>query len=209
MKNTLIICLLFVVSNVFGQDYLVKPDGTKLVGRVVWMAKKTLSFETQEGQTAEYKINGLAVIHIADPDFKMKEVYLTNTKYDRTDRGIHLEMLDNPIDDRESNTNTTNINLNAEHKSSLSITTDDHSPKAKIVLECTDCTNTGTLMMESEDKLSKLLWSFEATKGRAFPMEVELNSGKVYSLYYRDGNRHAIEKKVSIKPGLNRIGVFE
>ncbi|MFN3849130.1 MAG: hypothetical protein ACK4NY_06860 [Spirosomataceae bacterium] len=211
MKNLLSMCLIFVASNILGQDYIVKPDGTKYTGKAISMSKNTLYFRTQNDNIGEYKIDRLAVIHIEDPNFKMKGVILTNTNYEKDDSGIHIEMLNNPIVKTSASpkSSTTNVNIQSERSSSLSITTDDDSPKAKIVLKCVDCSNSGLLTMESEDKLSKVVWEFDYQNDSAFPMKIELDSGKTYKFKYKDKNRHSIEKKVQIKAGENIINVFQ
>lgn len=211
MKKALTIYFVLFVSSVFAQDYIVKPDGTKLLGNIISIEKKTLLFKDKNGNLIEYKVDKLAVIHISNPDFKMKDVYFSNTRYEKSDEGIHIEMLDNPIvkSKPSSNSSTTNVNILSEKSSSLSIKTEDDSPKAKIILKCEDCTNKGKLTMESEDKLTNFEWNFDFNEGSAFPMEVELDSEKVYNFKYKDGNKHSIEKKVTIKTGPNIINVFQ
>ena len=215
MKNLVILCLVFFTSNLFAQDYIVKPDGTKLNGDIISISKNQLKFKSTNGNIDEFKVNKLSVIHIANPDFKITDVVFTNARYDKTENGIHIELLDNPVvyNDKQpkssSKSSTTNVNIQSEKTSSISITNDDDSPKAKIVLTCDDCSNTGMLNMESEDKSSRVSWEFKITQGSAFPMELEVNSGKTYRFKYKDGNKQSIEKKVTIKSGVNYIKVFE
>ena len=90
-----------------------------------------------------------------------------------------------------------------------SISSEDDGPKANVILECDDCSTSGTLVMESEDKLTNVMWNFDCSEGSAFPMELEIDCNKTYNFKYEDGNKQTIEKKIKIKSGMNIINVFQ
>jgi hypothetical protein len=179
------------------------------------MSKNTLMFKNSLGDLDQYKIDRLSVVHIADPKFKMKGVNLNNTNFEKTEDGIHIVMLDNPISksktscQSESKSRSTNLNSKSERSSSISISSEDDGPKANVILECDDCSTSGTLVMESEDKLTNVMWNFDCSEGSAFPMELEIDCNKTYNFKYEDGNKQTIEKKIKIKSGMNIINVFQ
>jgi hypothetical protein len=222
MKLSLVTLLLLIVSVAFAQDYVVKPDGTKIDGKIFAMWRNNLKIRNNEGEILAFKIDRLSVVHIADPDFKMNGVHLNKTNYEKNDDGIHIVMLNNPIvrskkdlnyaihhNKRNTEGKTSNGNVSTDKSSSLSITSDGDKLKAKVILYCNDCSTSGTLVMESEDKLSNVTWTFDCKNGSAFPMEMEIDTDKNYYFLYKDGNNKSIEKKVNIGEGLNTIRVFE
>lgn len=226
MKFVFLALLLLTFSVVNCQDYIIKPDDTKINGKISAMWKNNIQIINAQGETLEFKIDKLSVVHIADPNFKMKGVYLNNTNYEKNDEGIHIEMNDNPVvkiknshsqssknyrskSENMTNNITNNYDNNSGKSSSLSITSQDDSPKAKVILDCDDCSSSGSLVMESEDKSTNVMWTFDCKNGSAFPMEMELDSGKKYNFYYKDGKKQSIEKKVKIDLGVNIINVFQ
>ena len=62
--------------------------------------------------------------------------------------------------------------------------------------------------MESEDKLTNVMWTFDCKNGSAFPKEFEISSNKKYNFKYKDGRKKAVEKKVQIEQGVNNISVL-
>lgn len=215
MKFSLLLVLILNAANLISQDYIIETDGTKHDGQIISLSKNTLTFNNTTGKLDQYKIDRLSVVHIADPKFKMKGVNLNNSNFEKTEDGIHIVMLNNPISKSKascqsaSNSRSTNLNSNSEKSSSLSISSEDVGPKAKVILECDDCSTFGTLVMESEDKLTNVLWNFDCKEGSAFPMELEIDCNKTYNFKYKDGNKQTIEKKIKIKSGMNIINVFQ
>ena len=90
MKTMIFFMLHIVMTNLFGQDYIVKPDGTKFDGEIVSISKNILAFKNNEGDLEEYEIDKLHVVHISNPNFKMKDVNLNNTSFEKDDDGIHI-----------------------------------------------------------------------------------------------------------------------
>lgn len=215
MKLSLLFIAMALTASLFGQDYIIESDGAKHEGQIISMSKNTLMFKNSDGDLDQYKIDRLSVVHIADPKFKMKGVNLNNSSFEKTEDGIHIVMLDNPISKSKvscqpaSKSRSTNLNSKSEKSSSLSISSEDDGPKAKVLLDCDDCSTSGSLVMVSEDKLTNVLWNFECKDGSAFPMELEIDCNKTYNFKYKDGNKQSIEKKVRIKSGVNNINVFQ
>ena len=215
MKFSFLIIVMMQVANLFSQDYIIEPNGAKHEGQIISMSKNTLMFKNSQGDLDQYKIDRLSVVHIADPKFKMKGVNLNNTNFEKTEDGIHIVMLDNPISKSKtscqsaSKSRSTNLNSKSEKSSSLSISSEDDGPKANVILECDDCSTSGTLVMESEDKLTNVMWNFDCSEGSAFPMELEIDCNKTYNFKYKDRNKQTIEKKIKIKSGMNIINVFQ
>lgn len=200
---------------IFGQDYLVKPDGTKLDGKIISMHKNTVKLKNEGGEVQDFKIVQLSTIHIADQNFKMKGVHLTNTNYEKNEEGIFIQMLDNPISNSKptkklpSTSKTTNINIKSEKSSSLSITSEDDRPKAKVILECDDCATSGNLEMISEDKETLVSWTFDTKGDNVFPMEMEVDCCKRYHFRFKDKNGRSIDKKVKVDIGVNAIKIWQ
>lgn len=230
MKTMIFFMLHIVMTDLFGQDYIVKPDGTKFDGEIVSISKNILAFKNNEGDLEEYEIDKLHVVHISNPNFKMKDVNLNNTSFEKDDDGIHIVMLDYENGNKvqyfnnnscqsyksssEGNSKTTSrsstkgTSEESEINSTLSISSEDDGPKAKVILDCDDCSNSGSLVMESEDKLTNVMWTFDCKNGSAFPKEFEISSNKKYNFKYKDGRKKAVEKKVQIEQGVNNISVL-
>ena len=231
MKTMIFFMLHIVMTNLYGQDYIVKPDGTKFAGEIVSISKNILTFKNNEGDLDEYEIDKLHVVHISNPNFKMKDVNLNNTSFEKDDDGIHIVMLDYENGNKGQYYNSNNscqsykslsdgsskstsrsraigTSEESELNSTLSIASEGDGPKAKVILNCDNCSNSGALVMESGDKLTSLMWTFDCKNGGVFPIEFEIDSNKKYSFKYRDGSKQVVEKKVQIEPGVNNINVL-
>jgi hypothetical protein len=150
MKISLLKKILLLVANLFGQDYIIEPDCIKHEGQIISMSKNTLMFKNNEGDLDQFKIDGIAAIHIADSNFKMKGVNLNNNSFEKNEDGIHIVMFNNTVTKSKSTyqsapkSRSTNLNSKSGRSNLLSISSEDDGPKARVIIKSNDGSTSGT-----------------------------------------------------------------
>jgi hypothetical protein len=207
MKKTFSLACLLVSCAAFSQDYIVKPDGTEIKGKMISVMGNTLRIEDKNDETLTFKVDELSEIYVANPNFNMNRLRLNHGSYTENKDGIRIKLLDNPIEPRYESTNS---EINASSSDQLSIVSDSQSKKVSLVLTCKDCSNSGKLRMESEDGKSSVKWSFKADGKSVFPKTIEVDVGKTYSFNYFDPKNGKINKKIQVRAEEdNKVDVFE
>jgi hypothetical protein len=81
MKKLLTLTFLLVVGQVYCQDFVKKSDGTYEYGNALSFENNVLKIVNESADTLIFKTEELAIIHISQEGFSMKNLQLQNAQF--------------------------------------------------------------------------------------------------------------------------------
>jgi hypothetical protein len=97
MKKLFTITLLLVFGQVYCQDFVKKSDGTYELGEAISLENNLLRFLSKSSDTLVFKIEDLAIIHIAREGFVMKNLQLQNAQFKSNQYGTTIILPENSL----------------------------------------------------------------------------------------------------------------
>lgn len=212
MKNILFFGLLLLCMHTFGQDYLVKKDGTTVKGKMKAFANNTFTIETEEGKQVSYEVAEISKAYMADEHFRMDNISLENATF-MTNDGLTI-LLDNSRTSSNHSNRSYSSSYSEDRSERRSKSTVEHisdsrnHEKGTLVLKCKDCAHQGRLELVSRDGQSSSKISFESEPNTEsfFPYTLKLDADRTYDWTYYDKN--VGEKTGSIKLDAGETIIF-
>jgi len=195
-----IICLLLIClsANLFGQDYLVKRDGTKIDGKMKSFTNNVFTIETSDGKQASFEVTEIGKAYMVDEHFRMDNISLENASF-ITNNGLTI-ILDKSTpypSHRNKSESRHSEHFSSQHIDQVSSAKNEDN-KGTLVLNCSSCANKGRMEFISRDGKSTSKISFESDSDQDFfPYRIKLDADRMYDWTYHDKNIG--EKSGSIK----------